>query len=62
MAEDMEKAHNIGDSESILKIVKLTSGLMVVASPQAPTVDKNDEMILDHDKLVSVWRERVSGG
>ena len=61
MTEDMEKTHKIGDSKSIFKIVQLMSGLMVAASPQAPKVDKKGELILDHDKLASVWREFLEG-
>ena len=54
MATEMEEADKRGDSETIFRIVKLVSGLMTVAKTQAPTLDKQGELILDHKKLAKV--------
>ena len=43
-------------TETIFRIVKLVSGLMTVAKAQAPSLDKSGNLILDHQKLASVWQ------
>ena len=45
------------DSETIFRIVKIIGGQMVAAGSRSPAVDKNGELILDHEKLAEVWRE-----
>ena len=61
MATKMEEADKRGDSETIFRIVKIVSGLMTVASTQAPSVDKQGDLILDHQKLTSVWQDFLQG-
>ena len=61
MATDMEEADKRGDSETIFRIVKLVSGLMTVATTQAPSVDKQGNLILDHQKLAGVWQDFLQG-
>ena len=50
MATKMEEADRRGDSETIFRIVKVVSGLMTVAKTQAPAVDKDGKLILDHKR------------
>ena len=61
MTTEMEGVDKKGDSEKIFRIVKIVSGLMTAASPQAPSVDKNDNMILDQEKLSQAWRDFLEG-
>ena len=54
MATVMEEADKRGDSKTIFRVVKLVSGQMVTASAGAPSVDKNDDLILDQCKLTEL--------
>ena len=48
-------------SETIFRIVKIISGLLATSSSTAPSVDKQGDLILDQDKLTSVWRQFLQG-
>ena len=61
MAEKMEETDRVGDSETIFRIVKLMSGLMQASSTDAPSVDKNGDLILDHKALAKTWKEFLEG-
>ena len=61
MATEMEEADKRGDSKTIFKNVKLVSGLMTAAQTQTPSRDKNDTLILDHNRLAEVWQEFLQG-
>ena len=54
MATKMEVVDKRGDSETIFRIVKIASGLMTAAKTQAPSVDKDRNLILDHQRLAKV--------
>ena len=53
----MERADKRGDSATIYKIVKIMSGLLTASGQEAPSVDKHNNLILDHSKLAKVWKE-----
>ena len=57
MAPEMEETNKRGDSETIFRVVKIVSGLMVTASSGSPSVDKDGNLILDQNKLAEVWRQ-----
>ena len=61
MASEMEDADNKGDSEKIFRIVKIISGQMAAASTQAPSTDKNGDLVLDQQKLAQVWQQFLAG-
>ena len=61
MATKMEEADRRGDSETIFRIVKIVSGLMTTATSQAPSVDSQGDLILDHQKLAAVWQDFLQG-
>ena len=54
MATKMEEADKRGDSETIFRIVKIVSGLMTAAKTQSPSVDKDGNLILVHQRLAKV--------
>ena len=57
MATKMEEADKKGDSETIFRIVKIMSGLMMASSNTAPSTNKQGELILDHKQLAKTWNE-----
>ena len=61
MADKMEEADRVGDSETIFRIVKLMSGLMQASSTDAPSTDKNGDLILDHKTLAKTWKDFLEG-
>ena len=50
----MEEADKRGDSEAIFRIIKIVSGLMTTVKTQSPSVDKEGNLILDHNRLAKV--------
>ena len=58
MTTKIENADKRGDSETVFRVVKIVSGLMTAASVKAPSIDKNDDLILDQSKLTQVWKRK----
>ena len=54
MTTKMEETDKRGDSETIFRIVKIFNGLMTTAQAQAPSVDNEGNLILDHNHLSQV--------
>ena len=61
MATTMEEADKRGDSETIFRVVKIVSGLLVAASSGDPSVDSNGDLILDQHKMAEVWKQFLEG-
>ena len=61
LALEMEEADRKGDSETIFRCVKIVSGLTTTACDKAPSVDKDDKLIPDQQKLTQVWRQFLEG-
>ena len=61
MADKMEETDRVGDSETIFHIVKLMIGLMQASSTDAPSTDKNGDLILDQKTLAKTWKDFLEG-
>lgn len=56
ITKKMEEEDKCDDSETIFRVIKIVSCLMVTSSSQASSVDKNGDLILDQAKWIKLWQ------